>query len=169
MSCANYSSLPQLLRVTAYILRPIKRLRARETCDSNLPVVLTPEEIAVAEKLWIANTQKDLVLQKNFDTLKTQFGLFLDEKGLWRCGGRLQNAGIPFTAKHLLLLRREHPFTTLIVCDTHRRVGHNGKMYMASKFCLQTYAPSLMISSMYSVHSPPLQGALAYTVYKLKL
>ena len=78
MSCANYSSLPRLLRVTAYILKAIKRLRARETSDSNLPVVLTPQEIAIAEKLWIANAPKDLVLQKDFNTLKTQFGRFLD-------------------------------------------------------------------------------------------
>lgn len=126
ISCANYSSHPRLLRVTAYILGAVNSFRARETSDSNLPVILTPQEIAIAEKLWIANAQMDLVLQKDFNTLKTQFGLFLDDKGLWRCGGRLQNAGIPFTAKHPLLLPREYPFTSLVICDAHHRVGHNG-------------------------------------------
>lgn len=46
--------------------------------------------------------------------------------GLWRCGGRLTNAEIPYTTKHPVLLPRSHPLTTLIVRDAHDRVWHNG-------------------------------------------
>lgn len=58
--------------------------------------------------------------------LKGQLGLFLDEKGLWRCGGRLQNADMPYQSKYPILLPRNHPFTTLVVQDAHLRVCHNG-------------------------------------------
>ena len=103
----------------------MSRFKAK-TSNSNLPSTLTPQEIATAEKLWIVQAQHDLVLQKDFDSLKRQFGLFLDEKGLWRCSGRLQNADLPFTTKHPILLPRKHPYTSLLVDDAHRRVNHNG-------------------------------------------
>ena len=125
MSCADFSSLPRLLRVTAYVLRAVNHFKTKKS-GSNLPITLNPQEIATAEKLWITHAQKELVLQKDFDTLRHQFGLFLDDKGLWRCGGRLQNADIPFTAKHPILLPRGHHFTALTVCDAHQRVSHNG-------------------------------------------
>ena len=87
---------------------------------------MTPQEIATAEKLWITHAQKDLVVQKDFDALRCQFGLFLDDKGLWRCGGRLQNADIPFAAKHPVLLPRKYSLTALIACNAHLHVDHNG-------------------------------------------
>ena len=61
-----------------------------------------------------------------FPTWKNQFGLFLDDKGLWRCGGRLGNIALPYTTKHPLLLPRGHPITFLIIRDAHKRVQHNG-------------------------------------------
>ena len=125
ISCADFSSLQRLLRVTAYVLRAVNSFKAKNS-DSNLPTILTPQEISTAEGHWITHAQKELVLQKDFDTLRCQFGLFLDDKGLWRCGGRLQNASIPFTAKHPVLLPRKHHFTALVVCDAHQRVSHNG-------------------------------------------
>ena len=91
-----------------------------------LPILLIPQEIATAERHWITHAQKELVLQNDFDALRRQFGLFLDDKGLWRCGSRLRNADIPFTAKHPVLLPRKHPFTALVVCYAHQRVSHNG-------------------------------------------
>ena len=125
VSCSNFSSLRRLIRVTAYVLRAVNRFKAKES-DSNLPITLSPQEIAAAERLWITHAQNELVLQKDFETLRRQFGLFLDDKGLWRCGGRLQNADLPFSTKHPVLLPRKHPFTTLVVHDAHQRVGHNG-------------------------------------------
>ena len=126
MPCEDFSSLQRLLRVTAYVLRAMNRFKAKGKSDSNLPITLTPQEIATAEKLWITHAQKGIALQKDFETLRCQFGLFLDERGLWRCGGRLQNADIPFTAKHPVLLPGRHSFTALVVHNAHQRVSHNG-------------------------------------------
>ena len=126
MTCTDYSSFSKLLRVTAYVLRAVSYFKTKKKSDIKHSTTLTPQEIAAAEKLWVGHAQRELVLQKDFDALRNQFGLFLDNNGLWRCGGRLQNADIPFASKHPILLPRKHPFTALIVLDAHQRVGHNG-------------------------------------------
>ena len=61
-----------------------------------------------------------------FKTWQQQLGLFHDESGIWRCGGRLSNADLPFITKHPVLLDSHHHLTTLIVTDAHARVQHNG-------------------------------------------
>ena len=78
MSCEDFSSLQRLLRVTTYV-DPASRLIGKS--DSNFPIALTPQEFATTEKLWITQVQKELVLQKDFDALKPQFGLFLNDCG----------------------------------------------------------------------------------------
>ena len=55
-----------------------------------------------------------------------KFDLFLDDDGIWRCGGRLSNADIPYQTRHPILLPRDHYLTTLIVRRAHQRVLHNG-------------------------------------------
>ena len=61
-----------------------------------------------------------------FQTLEKQFNLFLVDEGIWRCGGRLSNADVPYNVKHPILLLRDHHFTLLIVRRAHERVLHNG-------------------------------------------
>ena len=124
MTCADYSSLSRLFRVTAYVLRAVNCFKSKKS-DVRHTTTLTPPEIATAEKLWVGHAQRELALQE-FDAMKGQFDLFLDDKGLWRCGGRLQNADLPFDTKRPIMLPRKHPLTTLIVLDAHQRVGHNG-------------------------------------------
>ena len=111
--------------VTTYVLRAVDRFKAKGNPGSNPLNTLKPQEIASAELLWISHAQ-ELAVQKNFNTLKNQLGLFRDDKGLWRCGGRLQNAEIPYAAKHPVLLPRSHPVTALVVRDARLRVCHNG-------------------------------------------
>ncbi|XP_076287382.1 uncharacterized protein LOC143212430 [Lasioglossum baleicum] len=51
---------------------------------------------------------------------------FLDEFGLLRVGGRLQNAKIPYTQKHPILLPSYHHVTDLIIREIHERTYHAG-------------------------------------------
>lgn len=125
ISCERFSSLQRLLRVTAYMQRALSKFR-RNTTKSNHSVSPTPQEIAKAEALWITCALKELVRQKDFESLTRQFGLFCDDMGLWRCGGRLHNSEVPFSSKYPILLPRGHHFTTLVVRQAHQRVGHNG-------------------------------------------
>jgi len=76
-----------------------------------------------AELLCLRSAQKTLLELK---TLTKQFNLFMDEKGLWRCAGRLQNAGTPYAVKFPILLPKSHPIAALIVRQAHERVLHNG-------------------------------------------
>ncbi len=129
MACENYSTLPRLLRVTARLLRIVKVHRRKNRPDLALEPI-TPslglEEISEAERLWIIESQLMLTKDSNFDIWKKQFGLFLDENGIWRCGGRLSNTNLPFSTKHPILLHRNHHLTILIVKSAHARVLHDG-------------------------------------------
>ena len=124
MNCENFSVWTKLLRVTAYVLRAITQFKGKKSRPSL--GVLTPLEISAAEILWITHTQEDLTQQKNFHLLTRELGLFLDDKGLWRCAGRLQNVELPYSSKHPVLLPHGHPVSAIIVRDAHRRVCHNG-------------------------------------------
>ena len=66
------------------------------------------------------------VQNKNFPMWKVQFGLFKCDNQMWRCGGRLQNADLSFSAKHPILLNKRHHFRSLIVRSAHGRVQHDG-------------------------------------------
>lgn len=122
----RFSSLLKLLRVTVRVLRAVKIFRSLKTGGHNPPATITPEELSEVERLWIIHVQSNLAKEKDFESLQRQFGLFVDDKGVWRCGGRLTNAELSYSTMHPVLLPRAHPFTTLIVRDAHARVKHNG-------------------------------------------
>lgn len=126
MNCQNYSTYSKLLRVTAQVLRAVRRFKARGIGISDTTTTVTPEELAEAEALWIISVQQQFSNDKNFQRQQAKLRLFQDDRGLWRCGGRLSNAEVSFSVKHPILLPRTHPLTTLIVMEAHRRVFHNG-------------------------------------------
>ena len=132
IDCHDYSSLGKLLRVTAYVLRFITLLKNKikakhesTALDANHKELLA-DSIVRAETFWVKNAQQCLTSEDRFQTLKSQFGLFQDEDGVWRCGGRLANATISFQTKHPILLPTNHHITTLIARRAHQRVLHNG-------------------------------------------
>ena len=127
MNCGDFSSMLHLRRVTAYVLRAIRVFKSLKECNStsSCQTPLTMQDLTEAENLWIAQAQISLTNDKNFELWKKQFGLFLEDR-MWRCGGRLSNAGIPYSTKHPLLLPRNHPITNLFVREAHNRVQHNG-------------------------------------------
>lgn len=124
MDCQRFGTLSRLVRVTAYVLRAIQLFK--RSPSTNHPYELSPTELAGAERLWLIAAQSTLPNDNCFPSWQRQFDLFQDENGLWRCGGRLANANIPYAAKHPLLLPRSHHFTALVVQDAHVRVAHDG-------------------------------------------
>ena len=107
------SVIEKLYRVTACVLKFIKLVQ-RVSISSEL----TMQELGVAEQLWIKDCQLQLMENKNFSNWRSQFGLFLDTNQIWRCGGRLQNANIPFSTVHPIILDRSQPLTRLVVIST---------------------------------------------------
>ena len=86
-----------------------------------------------AEILWLKESQKALVKEKDFELWQRQFGIFIDEEGLYRCKGRLGKADVPIATKHPILLTKQHCLTYLIVKDAHEHVIHNGVKEMLTE------------------------------------
>lgn len=76
-------------------------------------------DLADSELYWIRISQEMLVQDDRFSDWKTQYGLYLDESGVWRCRGRLCNSDLPLTTKFPIILPNGHHFTTLVVMDCH--------------------------------------------------
>ncbi|XP_011405271.1 PREDICTED: uncharacterized protein LOC100637172, partial [Amphimedon queenslandica] len=118
ISIERFSSIKKLLRVTAYVFRFINRLRGAE-CGN----IITASEMNDAEMLWIKEIQESSPEMRKW---KEQYGAFKDQQGIWRCGGRIDNAEVTFEVKHPILLPNRHYFTKLVVKRAHERLMHSG-------------------------------------------
>ena len=125
--CENYSSLRQFLQTTAYVLKFINNVKAKA---KRLKAVLSHEldtsDIAASELYLIRACQGILVQDVKFKEYKSQFGLFIDNAGLCRCKGRLDNANLSESTIHPILLPNQHHFVSLQVVECHRPVMHGG-------------------------------------------
>ncbi|KAL5475814.1 hypothetical protein EMCRGX_G025680 [Ephydatia muelleri] len=127
MKCEDFGTLKRLLRVTAHVIKFVKIFKARsKNIDTTPDENLTGADLMKAELYWIKAVQCALQCNERFSMWKQQFGLFLDELGVWRCGGRLSNAELPQASKHPILLDNTHHFTVLVIRECHERVMHNG-------------------------------------------
>lgn len=129
IDCTKYSLITKLLRVTAFAMRFVKKISKRP-CENS---TLTAEEIQEAENLWIIHIQRknfsDVIdgLKKQKQTnLQRQLGLYVDDKGILRCRGRLENASLSEGARSPVLLPRNEYFTQLIVLRSHKQSLHSG-------------------------------------------
>ena len=78
-----------------------------------------------AEVLWILEAQSHLVWDERERERKKATQSLPRFPRVVECGGRLENADLPYDAKHPILLPKDHPFTTLIIKWAHNRVLHN--------------------------------------------
>ena len=125
MNATNFSALGKLLRITAYVVRFCKILRAKiQQQELKMPAALEALEVQAVETLWIKEAQSCFRTDDTFKMWEHQFVLFLDE-GVWRCKGRLGNADVSYASRYPALLTKEHPLAILIVKDAHSRVMHN--------------------------------------------
>ena len=74
-----------------------------------------------------------MIADKKFKQWQEQLDLFVDEKGLWRCRGRIEKANISYTTKYLVLLHNVHHLTALLIKKAHSRVLHNGVKEMLTE------------------------------------
>jgi hypothetical protein len=122
-----HSTLNKLLVVTAYVLKFVKMLRFFHTHrDQSEEINEIVGFLDQAEILWIKEVQGQLEKNRNFLKWKAQLRLFKDESKIWRCGGRLAHAELPYETKHPVVLPGSHYFTKLVVKRAHERVFHNG-------------------------------------------
>ena len=144
---ARYSKWMKLIRVTAWVLRFVKRLKQRRTeaesenLDSSCGS-LSSEELTQAEYFWFLKAQEcfederrhlqaqeednDVVHSRHVckDSKIRRLCPVLDNNGLVRVGGRLQQSGLSFDAKHPVLLPKHHDVTKLFVRYVHEDGDH---------------------------------------------
>ena len=126
----RFNHYKKLLRVTAYVLQFISNCRHQKKTGS-----LSITEINAAGLEWIRSTQQtsysDIYrcLQNKtskMPNLARQLNLYLDEKKLLRCRGRIHNAPLEDGAKFPYLLPLKDRFTALVIEEAHFSHLHSG-------------------------------------------
>ena len=124
--CENMSSWKGLLRVTAYVFRFIHNIRAKlgRSTDKRDVGPLEAKEIEISEEYWIKVAQTHISQRLHKGEL-TALSPFVDEKGIYRVGGRVDPALISYDGNRPVLLPHNHWISVLITRDAHQS-GHPG-------------------------------------------
>ena len=132
----RFSSFRKLLRVTAFTFKFIDLLKFKPRYHGE-PVnpQLTAADLVNSQVYWVKASQKPLLDDEKFSTWKVQFGLFLDDDGIWRCRGQLGNADILQSTKYPILLNQSHHVTLLIVHECHEILKHGGVKETLTELC----------------------------------
>ncbi|XP_076287403.1 uncharacterized protein LOC143212445 [Lasioglossum baleicum] len=128
----RYSSLSQLLRITAWCLRWRNRMPQNESQG----LQLRPEELRQAELRLTRLAQHcdyaDVVTALSTrrpigrSTRLLAMAPFLDDQGILRVGGRIKHSLLSYDEQHPVILAPESPLTHLIIEHHHRRTLHGG-------------------------------------------
>ena len=81
-------------------------------------------------KLELSHLRRGTSLTKSSPLVR--LSPFIDEDGLLRVGGRLQNASLSYGEKHPVILPRHDRFVRLLVEDAHKVTLHGGPQVMSS-------------------------------------
>ena len=112
----RFSNFQRLLRVTAYVLQFVKKLKERVNGGQQVfESDVSATDLKDAEQCWILDVQGSLRLNKKFETWSQEFNLFTDCDGVLRGRGRMSHAELSYATKHPILLNSNHRFTTLII------------------------------------------------------
>ncbi|XP_070529961.1 uncharacterized protein [Cardiocondyla obscurior] len=124
----KYSTFSKICRIIAYCLRfKSDNKYVGPLCSKEI----NEAEIRILKLLQITNFSQDIKEIKTKDSqYKGKFihlNPFLDERGLMRVGGRLQNSKLlNFAQKHPILLPSRHQLTDKIIREIHEKHYHAG-------------------------------------------
>ncbi|XP_063911125.1 uncharacterized protein LOC135128161 [Zophobas morio] len=127
------STYKRLKRIVAYCYRFINKLQKKQC---NYSGELSVEELDAAHINTIKLVQKDQFSSEikelqsngfiNNNSHLKSLNIFMDDNGILRVGGRLQNAKINYDMKHQILLPKNHYVTKIIIRDAHTDTLHAG-------------------------------------------
>ncbi|GFW94081.1 integrase catalytic domain-containing protein [Trichonephila clavipes] len=143
----HYSSLTKVIRIFAYCQRFIKNCKRIASQGSSISsshintTSLTFSETKTAEETIIRWVQ-GFYFKEEIRSIKKQISLppksplrslhpFIDEHGLVRVGGRLQNSQLPFNSKHPIILPSQHSISELLIKEQHIAHLHAGPTLLA--------------------------------------
>ena len=130
----KYSSLTKLYRITSVCFRILTRMKK---LPLSLPIIsILPEDLEWARNFWVKATQAlyfstELKVLSSGSSMPSSHAFnrltaFIDEKGIIRVGGRLDNAHMVYESKHPAILPRHSRLSTLIIDHAHRQTMHGG-------------------------------------------
>lgn len=135
----KFSSINTMIRVLAYILRFKKNAKLKD--DKNRLNYITTSELNESLKM-IVKYEQQKYLAEDIHILKCNKAIvkgnlkplfpFIDDHGLVRVGGRLENASISYTQKHPIVLPRDSNVTNLIILNEHLTNLHAGPKLVLS-------------------------------------
>ncbi|KRY64759.1 hypothetical protein T4A_1795, partial [Trichinella pseudospiralis] len=129
---SRYQTFSKLARVTAWCLRFAKNCRHP---SNQRQEELTIEELNKAELYWMKTVQnetfrdeKSLLIKGKLSENSRLIHLtpFIDEVGVMRVGGRLQQSNLLYQHKHPTILPNKHTITDLIIQGEHKHQWHAG-------------------------------------------
>lgn len=131
--CLSCSSWFKLKKVVVYVLRYVSIvMKSNKRCIG----AVTTEEMNKAEKFIVKNIQSQHFYNdisdiqkmghvKSKSTLSTLDPILSDDEVL-RVGGRLRHAELKYSAKHPVILPKNHRINQLIIQQTHSELLHGG-------------------------------------------
>ncbi|XP_049882518.1 uncharacterized protein LOC126378330 [Pectinophora gossypiella] len=142
----RYSKLTTLQRSLAYVLRFTSKLRGTNINTGHLSTEELQESLNyLIKQHQIECFSTEINLLSNNKCLPSKSRLlslrpFLDEHGILRVGGRIQQASENYEKKHPILLESKHHFTNLLFAHEHKRLLHCGPQLLLTNL-RQTYWP----------------------------
>jgi hypothetical protein len=147
----KFSKLNKLIRVIAYCRRFINNCRHAKA--NRQTTTLTTQDldqaltccVKMVQQISFAQEIKDLTERKEVtstSSLKTLHP-FIDQEGLLRVGGRLQQSALPYQAIHQMILPANHHFTKLVVATEHIRLHHTGPQLLIASLWERFWIPRI--------------------------
>ena len=130
---SKFSDWQKAVAVVTYLRRLIQRNKPtnihrtlRETQEAEFAIFKSVQRCTFKEEISILSAKGgNHKLAKNSPLIRLD--PFLDEYGILRVGGRLQQASFSFEQRHPVILPKAHHVTTLIIDRYHKKVKHQGR------------------------------------------
>jgi hypothetical protein len=97
------------------------------------------QQISYAQEIKDLMDQQEVAKTSSLKTLHP----FIDQEGLLRVGGRLQQSNLPYQAIHLMILPANHHFTKLVVSAEHIRLHHTGSQLLTASLRERYWIPRI--------------------------
>lgn len=128
----KYSDVNKMTRILAYVLRFCHN--SRKNNDKIKSQYLSGQELQQALSLVIKHEQEhyfseeinSLIKDKNVKGSLQPLHPFIDEQGLLRVGGRLQNSALSYNQKHPIILPKGSKLTERLILNEHLKLFHAG-------------------------------------------
>ncbi|XP_063435728.1 uncharacterized protein LOC134716648 [Mytilus trossulus] len=147
----RYSTLTKILRVSSWIYRFIANCR-KSRSQRIQSKFITCEELQAATEKWIISAQR-ISFDKEIRTLKSQSNtpntlirqlrLYIDEKEIIRCRGRIHNAPISENSRFPCLLPNNYHFTELLISEVHKNLKHSGVLATVTEIRQNYWIPKI--------------------------